>query len=59
MALIEWYKYLFTFDKYLTKKEKFINLICRIKGHPNGPVYYTGPHGTEPDMSCVDCGDQL
>ena len=31
---------------------------CRIKGHPNGPVFYNS-NGLEPDDRCKDCGDYI
>lgn len=33
-------------------------IICRIKGHPNGEIYYN-PGGSEPDHRCQDCGEEL
>jgi hypothetical protein len=30
---------------------------CRMKGHPNGEVYYCS--GLEPDSRCRDCGEHL
>jgi len=32
-------------------------LWCRIRNHPQGIIYYTW--GTEPDMHCKTCGDDL
>lgn len=32
--------------------------ICRIKGHPCGVIYYN-ICGSEPDMTCINCGDDL
>lgn len=56
--------YVFHFEKYdgtydFSFKEKIKVIICRLKGHPSGPIYYTGPSGTEPDMRCKDCGEEL
>ncbi len=31
---------------------------CRARGHPYGVVYYN-PNGSEPDMTCTNCGDDL
>lgn len=42
-----------------TLKEKIKVVFCRLRGHPNGPIYYTGPQGTEPDMRCKDCLEEL
>lgn len=40
------------------KPESFENFLCRLKGHPHGPVYFN-VGGLEPDMSCRDCGEEL
>lgn len=32
--------------------------ICRAKGHPCG-VVWDNPSGSEPDMTCKNCGDDL
>lgn len=34
------------------------HFLCRIRNHPNGPIYYN-PIGTEPDYRCIDCGEHL
>jgi hypothetical protein len=31
---------------------------CRLNGHPAGPIWHN-PGGTEPDMHCKFCGDDL
>lgn len=31
---------------------------CRLRGHPAGVVFYN-PGGFEPDMHCINCGDDL
>lgn len=31
-------------------------LVCRLRGHPNGEVYYNS-YGDEPDHHCKDCGE--
>lgn len=52
------YKYLFSnlyWCDNLLHKIKVI--LCRLKGHPRGPVWYS--NGLEPNMSCKDCGDEL
>ncbi len=58
---LPWYQYLFDFSYewcgYTNFSDKVRILICRIKGHPNGPVWYC--HGLEPDMHCKDCGEEL
>lgn len=58
--------YWFTRDwwKYLLEKRGdedtswFTVILCRIKGHPAGPVW-NNAGGYEPDMSCRNCGDDL
>jgi len=47
---LEWYEYLF-------KSESLLNLWCRLRGHPEGVVYYSS--GFEPDMRCKTCGEDL
>lgn len=54
-----WWVYLLRNLKKQTITEAFQIIICRAKGHPNGPVYYTGPCAPEPDWSCKDCGEHL
>jgi hypothetical protein len=61
----EWYRYLFDFGAVagawpmaLSLNDKFRIILCRIKGHPNGPVFYN-LYTLEPDMSCKDCGDEI
>lgn len=53
------YQYLFSnldwCEGYLHKIKV---VVCRIKGHPRGPIYYN-VNGFEPDMSCKDCGDEV
>lgn len=50
--------------RYLLSKpngraSKWSTFWCRVKGHPCGIVYYTGPSALEPDYSCKNCGDEL
>lgn len=56
---VEWYLYLFSdlkrFDDGIWHKPQVI--LCRIKGHPSGPIWYS--NGFEPDMSCKNCGDHV
>jgi len=48
-----------SFWKYVFKKNTGIrNIICRIRGHPYGVVWYN-VSGLEPDMSCNNCGEDL
>jgi hypothetical protein len=51
---LQWWEYLLS-----NLGDKPVNrLVCRIKGHPCGPIYYTMT-GFEPDMRCKNCGDEL
>ena len=47
-----WYQFLFE------KPFSFEKLVCRIKGHPNGIVFFN-VNGLEPDDRCIDCGDHI
>ena len=48
------------FWKYVFEKnEGWRNILCRMRNHPNGIVYYTGPTALEPDYHCVDCGEEI
>lgn len=53
-----WYGYMFSFDDNYCLTEKVGIIWCRIRMHPNGPVWFT-PGGLEPDMHCKDCGEGL
>lgn len=55
-----YFKYLFNFKGFGNIKiiEKIKIIICRIKGHPNGIIYYN-PGGWEPNTHCKDCGEDL
>lgn len=44
--------------KFLGESKSWGNLVCRLRGHPNGQVYYN-PGGLEPDDRCVDCGERI
>lgn len=36
------------------------NIICRIRNHPNGTIYYDFSYGaSEPDYRCKDCKEYL
>jgi len=54
---------MFDYLKYLFSKlgdEPIRRLICRIRNHPCGVVWYTSnPEATEPDMTCKNCGEDL
>jgi hypothetical protein len=47
-----WWQY------YFAKPFNLRALICRIRNHPYGVVWYT-LSDIEPDMHCVNCGDNL
>jgi hypothetical protein len=47
-----WWLYL------LERPRNWQRFICRIKGHPEGVRWYN-VGGTEPDMRCKNCGDNL
>lgn len=47
-----WWEYLL--EKPLTLKK----FLCRISEHKSGPWYYNST-GSEPDMTCRNCGDNL
>lgn len=51
-----WWQYLFS--KPWRQKLTWEIFWCRVKGHPNGTVYYN-PGGFEPDYRCKDCGEDL
>lgn len=38
-------------------RTKLTKIICRIKGHPYGPIWYS--HGMEPDYRCKNCLDEI
>lgn len=51
--------YVFSYTDFRRKERPSFRVVwCRILGHPNGVVYYTMT-GTEPDMHCKDCGEDL
>lgn len=49
---LEWWKYL------LAKPRSWTAFWCRMKGHPEGTVWFN-PGALEPDMHCKNCGDDL
>jgi len=53
-----WSNYLYLgVYKYAFEAKSWKQFWCRLRGHPNGPYYYS--HGTEPDMRCIDCKEDL
>lgn len=42
----------------LTDETKGQRLLCRLRGHPNGEIFWN-PGGLEPDHRCQDCGEEL
>lgn len=42
----------------LTDETKGRRLLCRIKGHPSGEIFWN-PGGNEPDHRCRDCGESI
>jgi hypothetical protein len=48
---VEWYK-------YLASSSNLVNLLCRIRGHPEGVVFYTMDR-LEPNYCCKTCGEDL
>jgi len=54
-----WYRYLFSgFEDCYDFREVILRIICRIKGHPRGMIYFN-PSGFEPDYRCKDCFEEL
>lgn len=43
---------------FLFEETKGERLLCRMRGHPNGEIYYN-PGGFEPDHRCKDCGEEI
>ena len=44
----------------LDKPANFKNFWCRLRGHPNGIVFYNyGFEAQEPDYHCKDCDELL
>ena len=45
-------------DYLLAKPASWLTFWCRLRGHPYGVIWYN-LQGTEPDMTCTNCGDDL
>ena len=43
---------------YYPFREWLNSVRCRYQGHPGGVVFYRA-YGSEPDMTCKGCGDDL
>lgn len=44
--------------KFMFEETMVERIACRIKGHPNGEIFYN-PGGDEPDHRCKDCGEEI
>lgn len=53
---LAWWKYLLSKPAWSSSRIK--SFICRARNHPKGVVWFN-PSGTEPDMRCKICGDDL
>lgn len=51
-----WWRYLFSPNPW--GEGRWTTFWCRVRGHPNGWIYYNSG-GLEPDDRCVDCGEHL
>jgi ribosomal protein S14 len=52
----EWWQYLLAPPARDTRR--WVAFRCRMDGHPRGVVWFNAV-GTEPDMRCKVCGDDL
>ena len=56
---IHWWRYLLApTNKYYRDQSWARAILCRLRGHPEGQVYYN-PLGTEPNTHCRICGDDI
>lgn len=56
-----WWQYLFekkNGDQSFYEISRLKIILCKIKGHPNGYIFYN-PGGYEPDYHCKDCYEEL
>ena len=53
-----WWRYLLEKPKDKTYCSWWTRFWCRVNGHPEGPWYYNA-NGSEPNMHCKNCGDEL
>lgn len=54
LALRDWW----AVARVFAESRDFQNAWCRMRGHPNGMIYYN-PGGTAPDGRCKDCGEDI
>lgn len=48
----------FPWPKLFGDESAWERIVCRVKGHPKGEVFYN-PGGDEPDHRCQTCGENL
>ena len=53
---VEWWEYLL--EKPSGGTSALRAIACRAKGHPCGVMWFN-PSGYEPNMTCLNCGDDL
>lgn len=66
---LSWWRYLFTAQttyapgSVYPRRPVWVtgwrHFLCRVRDHPCGVWWYTGPTADEPDMTCRECGDDL
>jgi hypothetical protein len=55
---LDWWKYVLS-PRDRDNDTPFLEVVvCRMKGHPNGTIYYN-PGGWEPDDRCKDCYEHI
>ena len=52
---LDWWCYLFSLR---FGRHGWTRFWCRLRDHPGGVRYYN-PGGLEPDMHCLNCGEDL
>lgn len=53
----DWWRYLLAPRSYQSESW-WQTFWCRVQGHPEG-VWWFNPGGSEPDMHCKNCGDDI
>ena len=48
--------YVFGPDQHYGWTNKWMRALCRLAGHPRGPIWFN-PGGDEPNYHCWTCGD--